>query len=289
MTTPNISISPMAMSNGAGLFQLQSGGFVQGFMQPDPAARYQLAQGVLASTETLPMIPGAAIKVNVPAGILGGNVARATTSATIAGFTVSNQAYNAILTQSAPVPTQGTSMSVQYVLLGSGARLAVGISADLAAALGAGSSSVSTQVSWDFAKQQLVPYAPAYSDVTITNAVWASTSGGQTTFTVGTDLTAVLSAGDVVEVTGVVSTGGTGVGFNGEFVVVSVTSTTIVVTQAAASSPGTYSSGGTVLAGGGAVACKILAVNAGNSMQVYADADGVYQWNINGNCALIQI
>lgn len=82
---------------------------------------------------------------------------------------------------------------------------------------------------------------------TITNAVWASTSGGQTTFTVSSDLSASLSVGSPVVVTGVVNTGGSSSGaFNGTWNVVSLSSTTVVVSQAAGSSPGTYASGGSM-------------------------------------------
>ena len=106
----------------------------------------------------------------------------------------------------------------------------------------------------------------------------------------GTDLTSTLSAGSVIDVTGVVNTGGTSTAaFNGTFVVVSVTSTTIVVTQAASGSPGTYASGGTVLAGGGQLVCTIQAVNIGNSQIIYFDSNGVAQWNPAGSAAVIRI
>lgn len=287
----SVTLNPMAVTNAGGLFQLQSDGYVQGFMQPDPAARYALMQGILAASQPN-MIPGAAVKLAIPSinPQLGGNISYALTAATIQGFSIGNQAYNGIITPTASVPVQSEKMSVQYVLLGSGARICLGISAGLAATLTAsGTESIATQVSWDFQNQQLVPYAPAYTDVTITGAVWANTAGGRTTYTVSTDLTTVLNAGDVINVTGVVSTGATTDGYNGTFVVVSVTSTTIVVTAARAASPGTYSSGGTVLAGGGAISVTFLAINAGNSQQVYLDDDSVYQWNPNGNVALVKI
>lgn len=82
---------------------------------------------------------------------------------------------------------------------------------------------------------------------TVTGAVWASTAGGQTTFTVNANLTTTLLAGTTVMVSNVVSTGGTGVGFNGTWTILSVTGSTVVVTQTAASSPGSYSSGGALV------------------------------------------
>jgi len=292
--TATVGSVSMQTNTAAGLFQLVSEGFIQGMYEPDPAVRYQTKQGLLAASETLVMFGGVAISdtipVATPGGILGGTVARATTAAGISGFSISNNAYNGIITPTSPVPQMGSGMSVQFASLGSRLRVAVACAPSLAATLTSGTASSTTQVSWDFLNQQLVPYTPTYSNVTITGAVWASTAGGRTTFTVGTDLTSTLSAGSVIDVTGVVNTGGTSTAaFNGTFVVVSVTSTTIVVTQAASGSPGTYASGGTVLAGGGQLVCTIQAVNIGNSQIIYFDSNGVAQWNPAGSAAVIRI
>jgi len=150
---------------------------------------------------------------------------------------------------------------------------------------------INQQVSWDFVSQELVPYAPAYTAVTITGAVWASTSGGQITYTVGTDLTTKLSAGDDIDVSGVVSTGGTGGSFNGIWSVVSVTSTTVVVVALAATGYfGTYSSGGTIAAAGGALPVTVLDVQpAGNMTVSYNSVSGYTTWNYSGACAIIQL
>lgn len=284
----------MQTNNAAGLFRLVTEGYVQGIYEPDPGLRYQVAQGLVASTETLPMFGGVAIKANIPVagpgGVLGGTLARATTAAGINAFCVSNHMYNSIITPSISAPSVGTNMSAQYAALGSGLRLAVAIAPSLATTLTSGTASISTQVSWDFLNQQLVPYTPVYSNVTITGAVWANTAGGRTTFTVGTDLTTTLAAGSVIDVTGVVNTGGTSTSaFNGTFVVVSVTSTTVVVTQTASVSPGTYASGGTVLAGGGALAVQVLAANIGNSYTISLDSNGNAQWNTTGSAAIIRL
>ncbi len=83
--------------------------------------------------------------------------------------------------------------------------------------------------------------------IPLTGATWAATSGGQVTFDVGANLT--LTKGATVDISGAVSSGGTGTGFNGQFTVVSSTSGTVVVSDAASSSPGTYTSGGTIAIG----------------------------------------
>jgi hypothetical protein len=289
-----ISFNPVLTTNASGSFNIQSEGYFQGTALNDPAVRNALAGGVLATTETLPMWGGVGIAEFVPGTspnpALGGNIKRATslTGATaLTGFSVFDQVHSMTTTPQSPVPLAGSSMSVNFYRLGSGARLALKAAPGLIALDG---GIITQQVSWDFVGQQLVPYSPTYAANTITGAVWASTSGGRTTFTVSTDPTTLLDAGDVINVSGVVSTGGTGVGFNGAFVVVSTTSTTIVVTQAAASSPGTYSSGGSVAAGGGALACKVLEVALGNSMTVLYDAvTGFATWDRSGTTVVIQI
>jgi hypothetical protein len=219
---------------------------------------------------------------------LGGSVGRATSLSNLTGFSVFDQAYGMINTPQSPVPTVGSYGQVMFFRLGSGARLAIAMAPSLVSLEG---ELITTQVSWDFSAQQLVPYAPAYASTTLTGASWASTSGGQITYTgLSNNLTSELSAGSVVDISGVVSTGGTGLGYNGTFVVVSVTSSTLVVTFLAASSPGTYSSGGTIAGGGGALACKIIRVKTTNCMTVNPpDVNGNVSWNRNGACAVIVI
>jgi hypothetical protein len=291
-----IPTNPYAQTNAAGTFNTSSNGYVQGTAMDDPATRYRLRGGYLSTAETIPMWGGVGIYEDVPGtagqpqAVVGPKVGRATSiSSTIPllGFTVFDQNYSGVQSPQSPVPLVPSLGTVNYYPLGSLARIAVQCDPALTTLQG---GLTNAQVSWDFINQLLVPYTAAYSAVTITGAVWASTAGGRTTFTVGTDLTTVLAAGSNIDVSGVVSTGGTGLGFNGHFIVVSVTSTTIVVTQAAASSPGTYSSGGTVAAGGGALACKILRVSADGNMTVsYDSSTGLATWNRNGACALIQI
>jgi hypothetical protein len=294
-----VAINPIMTTNAAGSFSVDTVGLIQGMMYDDPAVRYALAGGVLDALETLPMWGGVGISEYVPGasgkpnGVLGGPVRRATNltaaaALTLTGFSVFNQDHSMISSPQSPVPLAAANMGVNFFRLGSGARIAVACDPALVSLDG---GVITQQVSWDFTSQLLVPYTPAYNATTITGAVWASTSGGRTTFTVGTDLTADLSAGSNIDVSGVVSTGGTGVGFNGRFVVVSVTSTTIVVTQVAASSPGTYSSGGTVAAGGGLLPIKgVLEIDVGNSLTVsYDPTTGFATWNRSGSCAVILI
>jgi len=292
-----VTINPYLTTNAVGSFNISSAGYVQGQAEADPSARFSLTAGVLASTETIPMWGGVGISEGIPgasgqpAGVLGGPITRALSIGTtglagqMTGFSVFDQNFSAVNSPQSEVPLIGSGGAVTLYRFGSGARVPLACAASLASTEG---SIITDKFSWDFINQELVPYTPAYVANPITGAVWASTGGGETTFTVTNDLSAVLAAGSVIDVSGVVSTGGTGAGFNGNFVVVSVTSTTIVVLQPAGSSPGTYSSGGSVAAGGGAVPGKLLDFNFGNSMTVnYNPTNGFANWNRSGNCALL--
>lgn len=293
---------PTATTGGLGLFTTNSVGLIVGQGEPDPATRYRLRGGVLSQNETLPMWQGVGvyaltppISSTGPVTPLGASIGRATGLALtgsfpLAGFCVSDQNYSAVNDPASPVPTIGSGQSVNYYPLGSLARIAVACDPALISLRNEPSVS-GNLVSWDFVDQQLVPYSPAYGAVTITGAVWASTGGGRTTFTVGTDLTAVLSAGDDISVSGVVNTGGASTGaFNGEWPVVSVTSTTVVVATPAGSSLGTYASGGTIAAAGGNLPVTILRIEPTNSMvPVYNPTTGNVTWNYSGAAALIQI
>lgn len=294
--TANLSFNPNLTTTAAGTFNISSVGLVQGTAYPDPATRFALSGGILDTTETLPMWGGVGVYEKVPGvaggpgSVLGGVIGRATLltgSKALTAFSVFDQAYGMINSPQSPVPLAGSGSQVMYYRLGSSARIAVACDPVLVSLEG---GLVTQQVSWDFVNQRLVPYTPAYSTVTITGATWASTAGGQATFTVSTDLTAVLVAGDDINVVGVVSTGGSGLGYNGSFTVVSVTSTTVVVVYALAGSPGTYSSGGTIVAGGGALNVEILDVSIGNSQVVtYTAATGFATWNYSGSAAVILV
>lgn len=299
--TATVSFNPLLTSNASGSFNTTSNGFIQGQAQDDPSARYRLAGGILATTETLPMWGGVLISettspisalITAPNSALGGNITRATTQTQTAtngatGFSVFDQNYSSVTSPQSPVPLAASGMQVNFYRFGSNARIAVAIDPTLVNAEGV---IITQQVSWDFVGQRLIQYSPAYAADTITGATWANTSGGQITYTVSSDPTGFLTAGDLVNVSGVVSTGATTDGYNGAYNVVSTDSTHIVVTAVRAASPGTYSSGGSVAAGGGALPCKVLHVNIGNSMTVsYDSATGFATWNRSGSAAIIQI
>lgn len=289
MTT--ISFNPQQTTSPANSFLLQTEGWVQGSYFDDPSSKNWLAAGLIASSVTQAVWGGMAITENIPninTNQAGNNLVLAATNVGITGFTVFNQANNMIITPGNTVQQAGSGMSVSYFRFNSNARIAVQCSASLASSLQG--DPTNTQVSWDLVNQVLVPYSAGYASNAVTNAVWASTAGGQTTFTVTTNPTGVLSAGDTVTTSGIVNTGGSSTAaFNGVFTVVSVTSTTVVVSQPAAGSVGTYASGGLIAGNqGGALACKVLGFNNNSKIVQYNSTTGILNWGV-GPAAIIQI
>lgn len=303
-----VSVNPILTGNAPGTFKKLSDGFIQGMAMDDPATRNALAGGVLSVLETLPMWGGVGITELIAQVLsqtthsetLGNDIRRATGIATalpLTGFSVLDQNHSAIITQNSQVPLVLSGMTMNFYRLGSGARVPVKCSTGLVSAARGGA--VSQQVSWDFTAQQLVPFSAAYAQGVVSGAVWSNTAGGQVQFTINVDLTAAVNAGDVINVSGVVNTGGASTGaFNGTWVVVSVDDATHVTVAAPASATiGTFASNGVLAAGGGALPVRLIAVRADNCMTVnYSNPNqspnpgtGFATWNYDGACALIEL
>ncbi len=62
----NLSLNPMATTNAAGSFGVQSDGFIQGVALDDPANRFNLASGTVAATETKPLWGGLPVAELLP-------------------------------------------------------------------------------------------------------------------------------------------------------------------------------------------------------------------------------
>jgi hypothetical protein len=165
----NIAFNPLLQTNAAGMFTIESDGFVVGTAMPDPATRFALAGGWLALAETLPMFGGIAINESIPQErppvtrtdvALGGSIARSTTlvagAGGVTGFSVFDQNYAAVNTPQSPVPVVGSGGLVNFYRLGSGARVALAIDPTLISLEG---GLITQQVSWDFALQRIVAFA----------------------------------------------------------------------------------------------------------------------------------
>lgn len=288
---------PMATTVGQGLFNGPSSkGYIVGQAEPDPATRYALKGGIVASDETLPMYGGCGIYADTPAQALSVPlplIGRATSvtlyaAKSLIGFAVSDQSYNLVISPGNPVPAAGINQTIGWYALGSRARVAVQADPSLIDLAG---NSLNQQVSWDFTNQMLIPYTLPHAGAVISAASWSNAGGGRIDFTVGTDLTASVAPGDAVAITGVINTGGVSPqAFNGTWDVVSITSTHIVVAAPSAVTLGTYASGGALAAGGGALPVTVLDVlPSGNMVPVYNPLTGQLSWNYSGAAALIQL
>lgn len=282
----NLSLNPMATTNAAGSFGVQSDGFIQGVALDDPANRFNLASGTVAATETKPLwggLPVAELLPGVNSSPRGSTIRRAASLAELEGFTVFNQAHNGLTTPQSPVPLYASGMSVSFYRLGSNMRVPLKASAQVVA-LGTAGASVKTPLAWDFVNNQVTTAAAAAfsgSDIATTAVTY---SNGVATAT--TASAHGLTAGQYVKISGVAPAA-----YNGTVVVLTVTSAT-TFTYAPASAPGgSATTQGTI----GAVAqaditlpVKVISIENGNSKTVsYDSATGFLTWNNTGSCALV--
>jgi len=173
----SINVNPMAISNAGGLFSVTTDGMVQGAIMDDPVARFNLATGYVAQSETLPMWPGIAIAESIPAGAslangtpqrgYGPPLTRAASPASnITGFTTLNQFHAGIVTPQNRAPIAGSYMTMPFFRLGSGARMALACDPVLQSLLG---GSINQQISWDVNAQRLQPFDSATATYSLTS------------------------------------------------------------------------------------------------------------------------
>ncbi|WP_237929969.1 hypothetical protein [Buttiauxella sp. S19-1] len=119
----------------SGLFNVESRGLTQGDAQDDPAIRMQLCSGTLTDDLDAPVWGGLGVVEcisTVETNVSGSTIKKATASVCNA-FSVFNQAYHGITTASNPVPLYLAGSSIHYYRVGSGARIPLPISANVAA------------------------------------------------------------------------------------------------------------------------------------------------------------
>ncbi len=208
-----ISLQPMATTNAAGLFNVNSNGFTQGDALDDPAVKFWLAGGTLSTSASLPLWGGVPIAESIPVSqtgaysgdyqpgtdTLGGGIIQATTAIAPTGISVFNQAFNGITTPQSTAPLYSPGMTVNFYRFGSGARIPLPCDASIVALATAGDS-ISETVYWDTTNYRLTTTATSnfavpvkilrvstannkivnYSSVT-GNANWSNTIVGGTT------------------------------------------------------------------------------------------------------------
>lgn len=282
----NLSLNPMATTNAAGSFGVQSDGFIQGVALDDPANRFNLASGTVAATETKPMwggLPVAELLPGVNSSTRGSTIRRAVSLAELEGFTVFNQAHNGLTTPQSPVPLYASGMSVSFYRLGSNMRVPLKASAQVVA-LGTAGASVKTPLAWDFVNNQVTTAAAAaFSGADIDTTAVTYSNGVATATTASAH---GLTAGQYVKISGVDPAA-----YNGTVVVLTVPSTT-TFTYAPASAPGgsatTQGAIGAVAQADITLPVKVISIESGNSKTVsYDSATGFLTWNNTDSCALV--
>lgn len=292
-----VSFNPFVITVASGMFNTRSTGLRQGTAYPDPATRYALRQGVLDSTETIPMWGGVGIYENVP-GVSGGpavalgvTVGRATAltgSKALAGFSVFDQDYSMITTPQSPVPQAGSGNTVMSYALGSRARIAVAADPALASLVG---GAIGAQVSWDFVNQLLVPYVASAGTVNATGSSYVSGTGVVTIKATGA-LTG-FDVGDAVVIAGLTGSGADLAAANGTYTIASKPAADTITYVIATGLTIATITGGSITPGSGAASAlpvKVLNVQTTNCMVVVRDAvTGFLTYNYDGCAAVIQI
>ena len=126
----SISLNPMVTTGISTGFVVETDGYVQGVFLDDPAMRYQLEGGQVASTQATPLwggVPVTLVTSAVGKNAQGMQVSSATTLAAINGWTFFNQATAGIITPSSNVPVYTSGMSVNFARPGSLLRICLAV------------------------------------------------------------------------------------------------------------------------------------------------------------------
>ncbi len=111
-------------------FVVSTDGYVQGTYLPDPANRYNLEGGYVASTQTQPLWGGLAVALAVPAvgdNAQGPALVAATSLATINGWTLFDQASAGLISATSNVPLYSAGMSANFARPGSNLRICLAV------------------------------------------------------------------------------------------------------------------------------------------------------------------
>jgi len=276
-----VSIAPMQTTTALGSFSIQSEGLVQGVAYDDPAVRFFLAQGPLATTETIPMWGGVPIVENIPLSTqlaLGPTIASATTTGSITGWSTINQATAWINTPASESPSAGAGMTIPFFRTGSGARIAVKCDPSL---VGLDGGAITQQVSWDFNNRALQPYdasTPTYSVTSITSAY-----NGNGTYTMTVVMAAaspVAAVGDYINISGVTGTGAALVNGNQQVATFTDSQHFTFNVTAASGAIATGALTGTILLnyGTGALNVRVLEIVPNSKVVVYDPINNLVHW-----------
>jgi hypothetical protein len=157
----SITFNPYATTTPRNPFVQQTQGYYQGFAMDEPSSRLWLRGGTLDVNETLTMWGGIPISQEIHnngtgSEGLGPAVKRATTQASVTGFSVFNQASSMVIVPGNSVPLAGVGNYVSFYMGGSGqVRIAVKCDAALIAALTSGELINAPALYWDVTNYQI--------------------------------------------------------------------------------------------------------------------------------------
>lgn len=197
MTTFN----PYVITNVQDGFSVQSQGYWQGDLQDDPAVRFALSAGVVASTQSSPLWGGLAI-AEYTAGsssydaVQGGaapTIASATTGTGVSGFTVFNGTFSLPTTPQSPVPLASAGNSFNFIRVGTGARVVVACDSSILALVGSANPQT---IYWDVTNLRLT--TTATSNIALKCTILDVSSNGSTvSYNSGTGFATWNTSGNV--------------------------------------------------------------------------------------------
>lgn len=149
-----VSIAPYSTTNSTNSFLLDSDGFMSGVFLDNPANRYALEGGIIASTQATPLWGGLPITALVATPGVGGSsglgstIQAATALSNLDGFAVFNQGSAGVISSSSNVPLYAASSSINFIRNGCGLWLPLPVkTADLATIEGGGANQA---IYWDY-------------------------------------------------------------------------------------------------------------------------------------------
>lgn len=162
MTLP--SYNPLPTTNAAGTFFASSDGYIAGFLLDDPGLRYQLQSAIVNPASANLIYGGVAVTTKLAnqaavSALLGKTLDLATAIANLTGFATFSQSYAGVQLPQSQVPLYAPGMAINFVEIGSGARIALPISSVNANALLGGQDNA--QLSWDYTNQVVIPFTAA--------------------------------------------------------------------------------------------------------------------------------
>lgn len=179
-----VTFNPMPVTNNAGSFRITSQGYVAGTAYPNVAARNFLQAAIIDPSASSSAFfyggVGVTAKTVNPSGspavstVLQKMLDLATGLSSLTGFAVFDQSAAGIQAPTSSVPLYSAGQSLNFYGFGSGACIALPITAANAAELQGVADN--TAVSWDYTNQVVIPYTTSGANAgPIPGTAWNST------------------------------------------------------------------------------------------------------------------